>query len=59
MSKEEKPQVIVDYPDLENIDLSDIEVQKDLIKLGICVGMPGGELIFVQSVEIVAGGKKS
>lgn len=57
MTKEEKSWVI-NYPDLENISLNDIEVQKDLIKMGVCVGMPGSELIFVQSVKLVAGGKK-
>jgi hypothetical protein len=54
----EKRSLVIAYPGLKNIDLNDIDVQKDLIKAGVCVGMPGGELIFVQSVKLVAGGKK-
>lgn len=47
--------MIINYPNLDKVDLNDIEVQKDLIRRGVAVGMPGGLLIFTESVKIIAG----
>jgi len=56
IDKEKEPEVIIEYPDMGSIDLNDEEIQRDLIKRGVCVGMPGGTMIFTHSVRIVAGG---
>ena len=46
------------YPGLEVIDLSDPEIQKDLILKGVAVGVPGGEILFTHNVVLEAGGAK-
>lgn len=51
----EEEQVVINFPDLETIDLSDIEVQKELILLGVAVGVPGGEVIFTKNCKLIAG----
>ena len=56
MRTSEDSTYVLEYPDLEFINLNDPEIQKDLIKRGVCVGMPGGLLIFTEDVKIVAGG---
>lgn len=43
------------YPDKEAIDLNDPEIQRDLIKRGIAVGIPGGDFYFKENVELIAG----
>lgn len=50
---------VIEYPDLETIDLSDPELQKDLIRKGMAVGVVGGPIVFTQAVDLVAGGAKS
>lgn len=46
---------VIEYPQLETIDLSNIELQEDLIQKGVAVGVPGTTLIFTQAVELIAG----
>lgn len=48
----------IEYPDLEYVNINDPEIQKDLIRKGVAVGVPGATLIFTQPVLLVAGGKK-
>ena len=55
MTKEEKP-LVIEYPELETINLNDPEIQKDLIRKGVAVGIPGTSIIFTEHVELVAGG---
>jgi hypothetical protein len=43
------------YSDLKTIDMSNEEIQKDLIRNGCMVGMPGGEMMCKKSVTIIAG----
>jgi len=45
---------IIEFPGLYEIDLSDIELQVELIKFGVAVGIPGGQLIFTKNVRLVA-----
>ena len=49
------PQKTITFPDLDKINLNDVEVQKELIRSGVAVGMPGGPMVFTESVRIVAG----
>ena len=47
---------VVEYPKLETINLNDPEIQADLIRKGLAVGIPGGSIIFTHDVKLVAGG---
>jgi len=47
---------ILEFPGKETISLSDPEIQKELIKRGFAIGIPGGEFIVTHSVKLVAGG---
>ena len=49
----------ITFPKLDKVNLNDIEVQKELIRQGVAVGMPGGLLIFTESVKIVANKAKN
>lgn len=53
LNKDEKPWVL-EFPGLSTINLGDPEIQKELIKWGFAVGIPGGELLFRKSVRLVA-----
>ena len=48
---------VMEFPELETINLGDPYIQKQLIKYGLAVGIPGGEIIMKKSVKMVAGGK--
>jgi len=54
-----KPRFILEFPELDTINLGDPDVQKQLIKWGCAVGMPGGEIIMTKNVKMIAGGTKS
>lgn len=49
--------LFMEFPELKTIDMQDEDVQKYIIRYGGAVGVPGS-LIFTQSVELIAGGKK-
>lgn len=57
MIKEDKP-LVLEFPKLDTISLADVDIQKELIKWGAAVGMPGGEMICIKAVKLVAGGVK-
>lgn len=46
----------IDYPDLETIKLSDPEIQRDLIRKGVAVGLPGTHILVTKGVVLTAGG---
>jgi hypothetical protein len=45
----------LEFPELETINLGDPEIQKQLIKWGVAVGIPGGEFAMVKSTKLLAG----
>lgn len=47
------------FEDREYVNLNDPEIQAELIKTGVAVGIPGGDIMFTQDVELIAtkGGK--
>jgi hypothetical protein len=47
---------VLEFPGKETISLSDPEIQKELIRRGFAIGIPGGEFIVTHSVKLVAGG---
>ena len=51
----EESALVLEFPELDVVDISDHEVQKYIIKYGGAVGLPGGPLIFTQRVELIAG----
>jgi len=53
---EGKPWVL-EFPELETINLADLEIQRQLIKWGLAVGIPGGEFYITKNVRLVAGAK--
>jgi hypothetical protein len=44
----------IEFPGLYEIDLSDTELQRELILFGVAVGVPGGQLIFTKNVRLEA-----
>ena len=52
----EKP-LILTFPKLNTIDLADPEIQAELIKWGVAIGVPGVHIEFVKAVELTAGGE--
>ena len=53
----DKKPLVIEFPKLDTINLGDPEMQKELIKWGVVVGIPGGEMVCTKSVKLVAGGK--
>ena len=56
-ASEGKPWVL-EFPELETINLGDHDIQKQLIKWGFAVGIPGGEFVVTKNVKLIAGGTK-
>jgi hypothetical protein len=44
----------IEFPGLYEIDLSDPELQRELILFGVAVGVPGGQIIFTKNVRLEA-----
>ena len=53
---QEDETLVIEFPDRDEIDLSDLSLQRELILMGVATGIPGGEMIFTKSVRLVAGG---
>lgn len=52
---EEDGPLIMEFPELAEINMNDHELQKYLIKYGVAVGLPGTTLHFTQAVQLRAG----
>ena len=46
---------VLEFPELETINIGDPEIQRELIKWGLATGIPGGEFIANRSFRLVAG----
>lgn len=46
---------VLEFPDLETISLGDPDIQRQLIKWGLAVGIPGGEFCVTKNVKLIAG----
>lgn len=53
-----KKSIPIYFPDKDTINLNDPEIQAELIKSGLAVGIPGGDIMFTAHVELIAGGKE-
>lgn len=49
----DKPWVL-EFPELETVNIGDPEIQAQLIKWGFAVGMPGGEILCTKRVILKA-----
>jgi len=49
---------VLEFPELETINLADPEIQAHAIKWGLAVGIPGGEILFKKDARFVATGGK-
>lgn len=47
---------VIEFPELSSVNINDPEIQKEAIKWGVAVGIPGGDIIFKKNARFVATG---
>jgi hypothetical protein len=52
--EEEDGNWVLEFPELETVNLGDLDIQRQLIKWGMAVGVPGSEFVVIKSVRLVA-----